>query len=234
MSNLHLTPTDPTRLGTVEDVSGPSIRVQLENGTETGLVFVRGEGYRVGQVGSFVRIPAGYSDLYGIVSQVGAGAAPPAPDSSQNFGNRWLRVELVGEGGRGRKFERGISQYPTIGDLVHVVTESDLAAIYAPGERRAYVSIGRVASAESIPAYLDINKMVTRHCAIVGSTGSGKSTTVASLLGTLADPTSVPGTRVVQPKPWTCTGVFFPPNAQSWDLIDTMAYFPAPVQSWPD
>ena len=23
-------------------------------------------------------------------------------------------------------------------------------------------------------------------------------------------------------------------DAQSWDLIDTMAYFPAPVQSWPD
>lgn len=155
MSNGSSKPTDPTRLGTVEDVSGPSVRIKLEDGTETGLVFVRGEGYRVGQVGSFVRIPAGYSDLYGIVSQVGAGAAPTTPEESvQNFGNRWLRVELVGEGGRGRKFERGISQYPTIGDLAHVVTESDLAAIYAPGEKRSYVSIGQVASAESIPAYL--------------------------------------------------------------------------------
>lgn len=190
-------PADPTRLGTVEDVAGPSIRIKLEDGTETGLVFVRGEGYRVGQVGSFVRIPAGYSDLFGIVSQVGAGAAPVTPDSVQSFGNRWLRVELVGEGGRGRKFERGISQYPTIGDVAHVVTESDLAAIYAPGEKRSYVSIGQVASAESIPAYLDLNKLVTRHSAIVGSTGAGKSTTVASLLNSLANPESFPGTRIV-------------------------------------
>ncbi len=92
MSNRNSKPTDPTRLGTVEDVSGPSVRIKLEDGTETGLVFVRGEGYRVGQVGSFVRIPAGYSDLYGIVSQVGAGAAPSVGESAQNFGNRWLCV----------------------------------------------------------------------------------------------------------------------------------------------
>lgn len=63
--------------------------------------------------------------------------------------------------------------------IVHVVTESDLAAIYAPGDRRSYVSIGRVASAESIPAYLDLNKLVSRHSAVVGSTGAGKSTSVA-------------------------------------------------------
>jgi hypothetical protein len=197
MSNKNSKPTDPTRLGSVEDVSGPSVRIKLDDGTETGLVFVRGEGYRVGQVGSFVRIPAGYSDLYGIVSQVGAGAAPTVGESVQNFGNRWLRVELVGEGGRGRKFERGISQYPTIGDLAHVVTDSDLAAIYAPGEKRSYVSIGQVASAESIPACLDLNKLVTRHSALVGSTGAGKSTTVASLLNSLAEPASFPGTRIV-------------------------------------
>ena len=197
MSRKNQSSADPTRLGTVEDVAGPSIRIKLEDGTETGLVFVGGEGYRVGQVGSFVRIPAGYGDLFGIVSQVGAGAAPLTPETGPNFGNRWLRVELVGEGGRGRKFERGISQYPTIGDVAHVVTESDLASIYAPGEKRGYVSIGRVASAESIPAYLDLNKLVTRHSAVVGSTGAGKSTTVASMLNSLAQSDAFPGARIV-------------------------------------
>jgi uncharacterized protein len=195
-NKLHKTP-DPTRLGTVEDISGPTVRIKLEDETVTGLVFVRGEGYRVGQVGSFVRIPAGYIDLFGIVSQVGAGAAPGPPELAPAYGNRWLRVELVGEGGRGRRFERGISQYPSIGDIAHVVTESDLATIYAPGDKRSYISIGRVASAESIPAYLDLNKLVARHSAVVGSTGAGKSTTVATLLNSLADPTTFPSTRVV-------------------------------------
>jgi DNA helicase HerA-like ATPase len=169
----------------------------LSDDTASGLVFVRGEGYRIGQVGSFIRIPAGYLDLFGIVSQVGAGAAPGPPETAPAFGNRWLRAELVGEGGRGRKFERGISQYPSIGDPAHVVTESDLATIYAPGDKREYVPIGRVASAESIPAYLDLNKLVARHSAVVGSTGAGKSTTLASLLNSLTDPNVFPSTRIV-------------------------------------
>lgn len=188
---------DPTRLGTVEDVAGPSVRVKLDEGTATGLVFVRGEGYRVGQVGSFVRIPAGYVNLYGVVSQVGAGAAPGPPELAPSFGDRWLRIELVGEAGHRGKFERGISQYPSIGDAAHVVTESDLSAIYAPGDRRSYIAIGKVASARSIPAYIDLNRIVARHSAVVGSTGAGKSTTVASLLHLLADPQKFPSSRIL-------------------------------------
>jgi uncharacterized protein len=197
MINAAKKSADPTRLGMVEDVSGPSVRIKLSDDTAAGLVFVRGEGYRIGQVGSFIRIPAGYVDLFGVVSQVGAGAAPGPPEMAPAFGNRWLRAELVGEGGRGRSFERGISQYPSIGDIAHVVTESELAGIYAPGDRRAYVSIGRVASAESIPAHLDLNKLVSRHSAVVGSTGAGKSTAVASVLHSLADPDSFPSSRIV-------------------------------------
>ena len=68
--------SDPSRLGTVEDVNGSSISVKLSENTPGGLMFVNGEAYRVGQVGGFVRIPSGYFDLFGIISQVGAGAAP--------------------------------------------------------------------------------------------------------------------------------------------------------------
>jgi uncharacterized protein len=187
---------DPTRLGTVEDVSGGSVRIKLDT-TATGLVFVRGEGYRVGQVGSFVRIPAGYLELYGVVTHVGAGAAPPSLADMEPFGSRWIQVELVGQGIRGRRFERGISQYPSIGDMAYVVTESDLRGLYAPGDSRSYISIGRVASSESIPCYLDLNKLVTRHSAVVGSTGAGKSTAVSSILQSLSNPTTFPSARVL-------------------------------------
>lgn len=188
---------DPSRLGTVEDVNGSSVSVKIAENTPSGLLFVNGEGYRVGQVGGFVRIPSGYVDLYGVISQVGAGAAPAASEEGQNQGNRWLRVELVGEGRRGTKFERGIAQYPSIGDSVHVVTESDLREVYAPGDEDSYVAIGRVASAESIRAYLDLNRLVSRHSAVVGSTGSGKSNAVANLISALSDEGKFKSSRVV-------------------------------------
>jgi DNA helicase HerA-like ATPase len=91
-----------------------------------------------------------------------------------------MTVQLVGES-IGSIFERGISQYPSINDEVHLVTETDLRRIYAsPGPTQ--IPIGRLASAESMTVCVDLDKLITRHCAVLGSTGSGKSTTVASLL----------------------------------------------------
>lgn len=190
-------PGDPTLIGTVQDVTGSTVTVELTGETVTGLSFVEGEAYKIGQVGSFVRIPLGFVNLYGVVSQVGAGAAPKHEDERALHGNRWLRVQLVGEGTLGGRFERGVSQHPTIEDRVHIVTEADLRSIYGPGEPDDFVSVGRLASAESIPALVDVNKLVTRHSAIVGSTGAGKSTTVAGLLGALSHPQRYPSARIV-------------------------------------
>jgi Helicase HerA, central domain len=188
---------DPTLIGTVQDVTGTSVSVSLVTETETGLSFFKGESYRVGQVGSFVRIPLGYTSLFGIVSQVGAGAAPKAEGDIHPWGNQWLRVQLVGERGREGKFERGVSQHPTINDPVHIVTEEDLREIYGPGDPVDFVAVGHLASAESIPALVNINKLVTRHSAVVGTTGAGKSTTVAGLLVALTDPSRYPSARIV-------------------------------------
>lgn len=80
-------PHDPTLIGTVQDVNGATITVKLTNETVTGLRFVNGEGYRIGQVGSFVRIPLGFVNLYGVVSQVGAGAAPLREGEQHPYGN---------------------------------------------------------------------------------------------------------------------------------------------------
>ena len=188
---------DPTFIGTVQDVNGASVTVELSNDTVTGLGFVHGEGYRIGQVGSFVRIPLGFVDLYGVVSQVGAGAAPKSEQEERIFGNRWVKVQMVGEGQRGGQFERGISQHPTIDDRVHIVTEADLRAIYGAGDPEDFVSVGHLASAESIPSLVNINKLLTRHSAVVGTTGSGKSTTVAGLLNSLSNPSRYPSARIV-------------------------------------
>ena len=188
---------DPTFIGTVQDVHGATVTVELSNDTVTGLGFVHGEGYRIGQVGSFVRIPLGFVDLYGVVSQVGAGAAPANDLDRQAYGNRWITVQMVGEGQRGGRFERGISQHPTIDDRVHIVTEADLLAIYGSGDPQDFVSVGHLASAESIPALVNINKLITRHSAVVGTTGAGKSTTVAGLLNALSNPSAYPSARIL-------------------------------------
>lgn len=186
----------PTFLGTVQDVKGATLSVALDNNTVAGLSFIDGQGYRIGQIGSFVRISIGLTDLFGLVSQVGAGAVPDSLQSTEPYGYRWMTVQLLGEGERAGEFKRGVSQYPTIGDEVHLVTEKDLSRIYGRSSSPNFVRVGCLASSESIAALVDINRVVTRHCAVLGTTGAGKSTTVASLLASLSDPSRYPSSRI--------------------------------------
>jgi len=189
---------NPTVLGTVQDVSGTSVSVTLNCNQISGLTFVNGQGYRIGQLGSFVKIPIGYIDLFGVVSQVGASAAPENLSNQESNGYRWLKVQLVGEGYKGGRFQRGISQYPTIDDEVHLVSENDLASIYGKKkEQNHLVKVGHIAGSESIDALVDINKLITRHSAIVGTTGSGKSTTVAGILNAVSNQNRFPSARIV-------------------------------------
>lgn len=189
--------SSPTYLGTVQDVQGATISIALDKDTISGLAFIDGHGYRIGQIGSFIRISIGFTDLFGIVSQVGAGAVPEALAKTEPYGHRWMKVQLIGEGQRAGEFKRGISQYPTIGDEAHLVTEQDLVRIYGRPDAPNFVRVGSLASAESIPALVDIDRLVTRHSAVVGTTGAGKSTTVANLLVSLSDPNRYPSARII-------------------------------------
>lgn len=187
--------SDPTYLGKVASVAGATVTVALAESLASGLAIINGHTYRVGQVGSFVRIPQGYQDLYGVVSETGAAAGGEEPSDT----GRWMRVELAGEA-IGDRFERGLSQHPNVGDAVHIVTDSDLRRIYGPaGEDQ--VAIGTLSSSESITVRLSLDKLLTRHTAILGSTGSGKSTTVASLLRSIVLPPAPaagsPGARIL-------------------------------------
>ena len=176
---------DPTFLGTVSGVSGSTVSVHLSRSVASGLSIIEGRTYKIGQVGSFVRIPQGYQDLFGVVSEVGARDGAEAEDIEKPSTGRWMHVQLVGEALAG-VFERGISQYPNMGDSVHLATEGNLARVYA-SDGFGQIVIGSLSSAESIQARISLNELVTRHSAILGSTGSGKSTTVASLLRSVTD-----------------------------------------------
>lgn len=199
--------SDPTYVGQVASVAGGVVRVRLRRDLPTTLVLVEGESYRVGQIGGFFRIPVGYTQLYAVCSQVGADAAPPStapelavlerdPAKDDGLaGFRWMTIVLFGES-NGGQFERGVGQYPTVGDEVHFVTSGDLSIIYGRAPETGGLTIGNVASASGIPAALDLDRFVSRHCAVVGSTGSGKSNLVSVILEALAS-AEFPSARVL-------------------------------------
>jgi uncharacterized protein len=171
--------TKSTSIGVISSISSSSITIRLSQNVSSGLLVIEGRTHRVGQVGSFVRIPQGYNDLYGVVASSNESSIIDKEDKISSD-NRVMIVELIGESSCGF-FDRGISQYPSVGDDVHMVLDSDLKVVYG-SDSENLINVGRLASSESIDVNLDIDKLVTRHSAVVGSTGSGKSTSVSGLL----------------------------------------------------
>src|SRR5437899_760857 len=92
-------------------------------------------------------------------------------------------VDLLGEisGGDRPKFQRGVTNYPTIGDAVDLVTAEDLRTVYAPSGSDQ-INVGTLQQDRSVIAYVDVEEMLSKHFAVLGSTGVGKSTSVSLLL----------------------------------------------------
>lgn len=192
-----MTAIKPTFLGLVSAVSSSSVAVELSASVESGIIVLEGRNYRIGQVGSFVKIPLGYNHLYGVISESSETSTLDA-DSKISSDRKWIRVELVGES-IGGNFDRGISEYPSIGDHVHFVVESDLKLIFRK-HLNSHFQVGRLSSSEGIEISLDLDKLVARHSAILGSTGSGKSTSTASILRSMvikSDQSPLPSARVL-------------------------------------
>lgn len=175
---------DPTCVGRVRHVLGAQVTVALDTDLAGVAPIYRGRLQSIGQIGSLVRIPQGPVDLIGQVSLLGIAelSSPPKPTEAIQVGERWLQIELLGEVDRGTgRFQRGVGSYPGLDDAVHFSTPDDLRLVFPPpGTER--IRLGRLAAAEDVPVSLDAARFVTRHSAIVGSTGSGKTSSVAALL----------------------------------------------------
>ena len=122
-----------------------------------------------------------------------------------------FRVELQGEvqdKGDGKiSFQKGISSYPGVGSPVHQIRAADLAAIYAAtGDSNAVV--GALSQDDSIPAYVDVAAMLSKHFAVLGSTGCGKSASVSLLLHACQE--MVPDLRTIILDPHNEYGRAFP------------------------
>jgi len=180
-----------TEIGEIISVSGNTITVQLSDSIKSNMPVIDGIVYKIGQIGSFLKVPLGYANLYGIVTQTGASAIPEKlkelveQDYSKLDNRQFLNMALIGEQ-VGRKFERGVSQSPTTGDKVHLVTIKDLDIVYGGYDANNSITVGNISISESLNAKIDLNKLVSRHCAILGSTGSGKSNAVGVLLDAIA------------------------------------------------
>ena len=187
--------SDLTYLGLVINVNSASVEVEVAKEIPSAAPIINGRMYRIGQIGTLVRIVLGNLNLYGLVASVSN--LPSNPDAlsiEPNCGSMFLQVQLIGEKIGGMKFERGVGAFPTVNDEVHIVTEEDLKDIYGEYEE-GLIEIGKHSSSENLSVFVDLHNLVLRHSAILGSTGSGKSNATAHIIKKILN--DKPGSRIV-------------------------------------
>jgi DNA helicase HerA-like ATPase len=135
------------------------------------------------EMAALVKVRTRSSTVFGMIS--GLRVPLPsvvAPDDDLKI----VEIEFLGEtayrpNGETDGFRRGVSAFPALEDLVYLATPEDLSQVYAP-PRDATVPVGSIHQDTNIPAFLLVNDLLGKHFSIVGTTGSGKSCAVATIL----------------------------------------------------
>lgn len=162
-----------TSFGRVISVRGSQARVGILSTQQMTVSDIRAT------VGRFISIRCPNATIIAIITEV------TSEDLSQ--ANEYVAtasVDLLGEilGPADKpKFQRGVTHYPTIGDAVDMITSQELRTIYTP-TAGDHIDIGALQQDPSVRACVNVEEMLSKHFAVLGSTGVGKSTGVSLLL----------------------------------------------------
>ncbi|MCY7281601.1 MAG: ATP-binding protein, partial [Sphingomonas bacterium] len=129
-----------------------------------------------GQVGSQIKMQVANAWLIANVRTMRAGEP----------GEVVANVDFLGEGqlassGRMVNFRRGVTRYPIPGSPIYPVNTDDMRSIFAADDS-PHIEIGTVYPTDDIRGTLYVDPMLSKHFAVLGSTGTGKSTAVALIL----------------------------------------------------
>jgi DNA helicase HerA-like ATPase len=135
------------------------------------------------EMGTLLAIDTAKTVVLAIVSALSV----PVPAQREGDSEIWIaELGLVGELWRPTEtkpgsFNRGVTSYPTLGDRVRVASKAELEQAFVRS-RQGSVRVGAIRQDATIPAMVNVDDLLGKHFAILGTTGTGKSCTTALIL----------------------------------------------------
>ena len=169
-------------IGIVVEIAGSGSQIRMDASVVAALQSHADPSVAMsGQVGSQIKTVVGNSWLIANVRTLKAGEA----------GELIAYVDFLGEGtrdstGRMSNFRRGVTRYPIPGAEVLPVSTEDMRAIFAASDE-PHIEIGTVYPTDDIRGALYVDPMLGKHFAVLGSTGTGKSTSVSLILHRISE-----------------------------------------------
>ncbi len=197
-------PPRPESIGRVVGISGSQATVELA---------ARASADDQPTVGKFMGLKTNKAVIIGMITNI-AEETLAAGTGAQSY-RKIARLDLIGEIRANEKavlsFQRGFSEYPNIGDATIMLTEGMLRVVYGTADaNRAH--IGELQQNPNINVHVDIDHLASRHFAVLGATGVGKSSGVAVILRKILD--SRPNLRIFLIDPHNEYGNCFGDKAQ--------------------
>jgi uncharacterized protein len=198
MKDFELNPD--LQIGTVFETNGTSIKISLRRNLNELTQSYGGTVYSIGQIGSLIKLHLGRTILFAMVRmlRLQTDEELAAVESKDTLDRRVLEADLFGEArwiaSTSRlTFDRGVRTYPLPLQPVFLVTSSESRELYTAIERNRpdgtnkFISFGCYVGADGVNCHADMDKLFGQHCAVLGSTGSGKSTAVAAVIHSVLD-----------------------------------------------
>jgi DNA helicase HerA-like ATPase len=191
------------KIGKIIEVSGNNLCIEIDDNVNELIRAVDGQVYPVGQMGSIIKVHFGRKLLFAFVRSLKMRSELIADDNNLPINTsddaRILEADLFGQGTWSIKtsrldFVRGVETYPLPLQNAYICLNDELEAVYKAAESNAQddaispmVPIGNYIGGNNAVCRANIDKLFGHHFAILGSTGSGKSGTVASILHSVLD-----------------------------------------------
>lgn len=192
MKPASLNPSQPIEnlcFGSIIEVDGTTVTAELDKSIRDLTRIFEGNTYYVGQYGSIVKIHFGRKTLYGYVSRLKM-VTDIISDNQQEKEARIIELNLFGEGEWSAidskwslNFTRGVSNFPLPLQKVYLTPNLELKEVFKSTEKlENFIKIGTYSNAIATDCLADLNELLGKHSAILGSTGSGKSGAVTVVL----------------------------------------------------
>ncbi|WP_413247077.1 ATP-binding protein [Sphingomonas sp. 1P06PA] len=173
-------PLEAVEIGRLIEIAGSSSQALLDGAILQSLAGEPDPSVAMaGQVGSMIKVAVGKRWLIANVRSLRL---------ADHDGDRILAfIDFLGEGdeerltGRLTNFRRGVTRYPVPGSRVFPVSSPEMKQMFAADDR-PHIEIGTIYPTADIRGALFVDAMLGKHFALLGSTGTGKSTSAALIL----------------------------------------------------
>lgn len=182
------------KIGVVSSVSAQLVKTNLAHAGNVSGQYLGHNRYGKGEVGELVLIEGQQAVLLGRITEVTLPDRDRTEISQDFAGSRQIDaigfIRLLGSvNPQSLRVTAGVSSYPRLGDRVYSAPGefiSQIPLLTSAGvdgkPPEISLNLGHVAGDGGFPIAVTPEKIFGRHCAILGSTGGGKSWTTSKLI----------------------------------------------------